>query len=318
MPSFSVSIDTEEDNWGSFSWEGATVENIHLLPRLQEVFDRWGARPTYLVNHAPLVDRDSSRVLGTLAERPDVEIGVHCHPWNTPPQTPPGEENSMMFRFSEQINADKIAVVTDLIRERLRVEPTTFRAGRWGFGPTVARGLAANGFSIDSSVSPLIRWDVEDGADFRDYPLLPYRFHPDRPEVPVDDGPMVQLPTTIGFLRGDPVKRGRLRNGLSESPLARLKVVGVLDRLGVLARRWLSPETTSAADMVSLVDACVRAGHPFMQMTFHSCTLLPGATPFVQSEQDQADFLSAIDNVLEYVAEKGYRFSTLGEVGAAL
>lgn len=223
----------------------------------------------------------------------------------------------MMFRFSEEINAGKIGAVAELIRSELGVTAHTFRAGRWGFGPTVAAALRSNGIVIDSSVSPLINWKLERGANYSDAPLLPYRFDPEDPLEPVPNGSMVQLPTTIGFLSGDSRKRGQLRDRLEESLLAKAKVVGILDRLGVLARRWLSPEGTSPEDMIALVDSCARQGNTTLQMTFHSCTLLPGATPFVHTDADQENFFAAIDAVLTHVSERGYRFATLKEVGEA-
>jgi glycosyltransferase involved in cell wall biosynthesis len=50
-------------------------------------------------------------------------------------------------------------------------------------------------------------------------------------------------------------------------------------------------------------------------MTFHSCTLLPGATPFVRTAQDQQAFLRRVDRFLAHCAEEGFAFQTLGEVG---
>ena len=47
-----VSIDTEEDDWGSYVRGGTSTANIESLMELQDLFDRWGARPTYLVNRA--------------------------------------------------------------------------------------------------------------------------------------------------------------------------------------------------------------------------------------------------------------------------
>ena len=62
-----ISIDTEEDDWGSYAEQGASTQNIPHLEELQDLFDRWSARPTSLVNRPPLVDGESVRVLGSLA-----------------------------------------------------------------------------------------------------------------------------------------------------------------------------------------------------------------------------------------------------------
>lgn len=308
-----VSIDTEEDNWGSYRSEGATVENIQLVPRLQEVFDRWGARPTYLVNRAPLIDAASVDALGQVAERPGVEIGAHCHPWNTPPLTGEGEDRSMMYRFSVDENRGKVRNVVEHLEGELGVTPRCFRAGRWGFGSTVAEALFAEGIRLDCSVSPFIDWSTFGGPDFSSAPSEPYRFDPASPFEPSASGSMLQIPTTVGFLSGDARQRARLRTALERSALSRFKIIGILDRLGVLARRWLSPETADADTMIRLIDAMLARGTGMLQMTFHSCTLLPGATPFVRDTHDQAAFFDAIGRTLQHCSELGLDFATMSE-----
>ena len=313
-----ISIDTEEDNWGSFAERGATVENIGHLTELQDAFDRWGARPTYLVNRPPLLDSRSTEVLGVLASREDVEIGAHCHPWNTPPLHSEGRHRSMMCTLSPEENRAKLLEIVRCLKEGLGVEPKVFRAGRWGMGTTVTRALVDLGFDIDCSVSPFIDWSSESGPDYSAAPHTPYRFTPESPLLPADDGTLLELPTTIGFVRGDQRRRAEVRRWLERSPLGRIGVLGVLDRMGVLKRRWLSPETSSAEDMIGLADALVGSGHSFLQLTFHSCTLLPAATPFVQDRHQRDAFLQSIGSFLSYCTESGFTFATLSEVGRAL
>jgi hypothetical protein len=313
-----VSIDTEEDNWGSFAVEGATNENIGHLLDLQEVFDRWGARATYLVNRSPLMERKSVDVLGRLSARDDVEIGAHCHPWNTPPYTGEGPGQSMMCNLTDDQNRLKVREVADRLHRELGVAPQTFRAGRWGLGPGVARALVAEGIRIDCSVSPFVDWSPVGGPDYSQAPYVPYRFHPARPLEPDPTGELIQLPTTVGFLGGGHRLAGTVRHRLERSWLARLKIIGALDTAGFLALRWLSPETSSGQDMVRLADSMIRSGSTFLQLTFHSCTLLPGATPFVRTEGDRTRLLRDIDELLAHCHGLGCTFRTLREVPAAI
>jgi hypothetical protein len=312
-----ISIDTEEDDWGAYVPEGATSANIAHLRQLQALFDRHDARPTYLVNRAPLLEPEAVAVLGELAAHPHVEIGAHCHPWNTPPfPSSEGPVRTMMCAYTAAENAAKLAEVGRLLRGELGVEPRSFRAGRWGFGPTVARPLADLGYEVDCSVSPFIDWSSASGPDYSDAPHRPYRFDPVAPLTPRTDGRLLQLPTTVGFLWGEPRRRAALRRGLERSLLRRLKVVGILDRAGVLSKRWLSPEHATGEEMVRLADASVALGQSFLQLTFHSCTLLPGATPFVRDDRDRQAFLGAIDRFLRHCVERGFAFGTLSEAGA--
>ncbi len=312
-----VTIDTEEDNWGSYTFEGATVRNIGELSRVQEIFDRHGAKPTYLVNYAPLVDAESVRILGDLAARADVEIGAHCHPWKTPPQTPGGEENSWMHRFPEEVNRAKIEAVRDRCVSELGVRPTSFRAGRWGTGPTVTRALHAAGFTVDCSVSPFFDWRSQGGPDYCEVPHLPYRFDPERPFVVDPAGSMLEVPVTIEHMHGNPRRTARLRRYLEASPLARFKVVGLLDRSGLLWERWLSPETATRDDMVRVVDRRLsRSANAVLQLSFHSCTILPGATPFVADAGARDRFLASIDQVLNHLVSVGAVFERLSDMTA--
>ncbi len=317
-PILAVSIDTEEDDWDRYEAEGATTANIAHLTELHERMAALGARPTYLVNRPPLLEAESVEVLGALAERPEVEIGAHCHPWNTPPVTATGWAHSMMCTLPTEVNRAKIAEVTDRIETELGVRPTTFRAGRWAFGPTVAKALVAEGYRVDASVTPFVDWTPEGGPDFLEAPFRPYRCHPDEPLEPADDGALVEIPTTVGYLRGHPRRMARFRRSLERSVLARLKVVGILGTAGVIQRRWLSPEHSTAKDMIALCAACLRHGAPVLDLTFHSCTLLPGATPFVRDPRDRERFVASIEEVLRYAERSGFAFATLGEAGATL
>ena len=313
-----ISIDTEEDDWGSYAEQGASTQNIPHLEELQDLFDRWSARPTYLVNRPPLVHGESVRVLGSLASRESVEIGAHCHPWNTPPFRDEGEHRSMMCVHSHDENRAKLREIRRCLQAELGVEPKVFRAGRWGLGPTVAGPLVEEGFEIDCSVSPFEDWSSLGGPDYSDAPHKPYRFHPSEPLRPDPTGSLLQLPTTIGFLSGNHRRRAKARFALERSFVRRLKVVGILDRLGVLTKRWLSPETSSGEVMIRLAEAWVSSGESFLQLTFHSSTLLPGATPFVRTAEDRSRFLSSVDDFLRYCHGSGFVFRTLSEAGRSL
>lgn len=312
----SISIDTEEDDWGRYVFDGASTRNISHLRELQELFDQFGARPTYLVNRPPLLDATSVEVLGELAARESVEIGAHCHPWNTPPDTGQGVERSMMFRLDPESNRLMIGEITRRIEAELGVRPTTFRAGRWGWGRSVATGLVAEGYLVDSSVSPLIDWTSMGGPDYTDVPSDAYRFHPDRPFTPDPSGVLVELPTTVGFLRGSEARLGPLRARMERGVIHAFGVIGALDRLGVMARRWLSPEVSTGQELTRLAENLVSHGRRRLDFTFHSCTLLPGATPFVADDRDRARFLGDIRTFLSFAVESGFQFRTLQELGA--
>ncbi len=314
-----VTIDTEEDQWSSYDSGGKTVENVPALAAVQEVFDRTGARPTYLVNYAPLEDARSVELLGSFAERPDIEIGAHLHPWCTPPFTDVDEPSLFMCDAPAEQNSAKLGSVVEAIERELGITPRSFRAGRWGVGPSVTSVFRDHGLDTDCSVSPLVDWGVYGGPDFSDAPLNPYRFHPTEPTEPTRHGSLIEVPPTVGFFGGNDRARNRWRRRLeSMSAARRLKMIGILDRAGLLTRRWLSPEQTTVSDMIRLADDAVAGGRRLLQATFHSGVALPGATPFVSSDDDKHRFLHGLGAVLDHFVNCGYRFCTLSEAAAQI
>ena len=127
---------------------------------------------------------------------------------------------------------------------------------------------------------------------------------------------MVEVPATVGFLRGDQNRQASFRRRLDVGPLRHLRLLGLLDRAGILQRRRLSPEGATAEEMVRLTEALAVAGEPVIGITFHSCTLLPGATPYVRSEAERVDFLRRLDIVLRHCHQQGYPFITMREAAA--
>jgi hypothetical protein len=169
----------------------------------------------------------------------------------------------------------------------------------------VALAIAELGYEVDSSVSPYMDWSSEGGVDYSQVPLVPYSsnvrdVYADAPTTPLDE-----IPTTIDYLQRDGVRAARLHRRLSRSPWRALRGYGVLSRLGLLNRVWLCPEHHPAADLIRLTRALQERGVPVVNMMFHSCTLQPGATPFVRSEADGREFLGRIRSYLEFATAQG-------------
>src|SRR5438309_1714576 len=84
-----ITVDTEEEwDWSSgFPTTGYGVDNIQALPRFQDLCDRYGMAVTYFTAYSVIYDAAARKVMQELAARPNVEIGLHIHPWNTPPLT---------------------------------------------------------------------------------------------------------------------------------------------------------------------------------------------------------------------------------------
>jgi len=66
-----------------------------------------------------------------------------------------------------------------------------------------------------------------------------------------------------------------------------LHLPGIAARLGLLERIRLSPEGHSLDDMRRLTRAALARGQRFFMLTYHSSSLLPGATPYVRDAADR-------------------------------
>ncbi|MEX0842954.1 MAG: hypothetical protein WD960_10650 [Gemmatimonadota bacterium] len=205
----------------------------------------------------------------------------------------------------------KMTAIHRQIIDQLEVVPTSFRAGRWGFGPAVATVLVKLGYSVDSSVSPLIDWTAEHGPDYGSAPDFAYRFTPSNPTKPRADGELLEIPATVGFLGCRPDLSKRLRNWASRPLPRRFRMIGILDRTGWATRRWLSPELATANELIALARARVNAGASFLNFTFHSPTLVPGLTPFARTDKDVDNFLSRIERFFEFARDEGFQCQPL-------
>src|SRR4029077_20398200 len=217
------------DDWGEYRSSGFSLESLQVLPRIQKIFNAYGAVPTYLITY-PVVKEASARAffLDHLAEQ-QCEIGAHCHPWNTPPFVEEiNDRHSMLCNLPYSTVRDKIATLRDQIIKSLEVVPICFRAGRWGFGPEVAAAIHELGFRVDTSVSPFIDWTFSAGPDYRAAPTHAYRFSPDEIFLAAPNGPLLEVPATIGFLQRN---EAFCRRAIAVQGLARrLHIRGILDR----------------------------------------------------------------------------------------
>lgn len=298
-----VTVDTEEEGlWsGRFRKHGNTVRNIEAIPRFQQLCSAYDIRPTYLVD-TPVVD--DARAVGILSEiyRDDAcEIGAHLHPWCAPPLVEePDGRHSYMCNLPEHLQRLKLTRLTDSIEDAFGRRPTSFRAGRYGLDIRGARVLAELGYVCDSSVINFTDYSDRGGPDFRNSPTQPYWVGDEHLCRPVDRGVLLEVPVTVGFNRQRFSWAQRVV-GAASGPLGRrLRLVGLLDRTGLIRRIKFSPEQSSAGRMNQLVDACLANGLPVMVMMLHSSSLVPGMTPYVPDTPALESFYARLKATFEY------------------
>jgi len=307
-----ITIDTEEDNWGAHTEAAGTVENIQALPRLQAIFDKYEAVPTYLINYPVASQTESISILSKLVHEGNCEIGAHCHPWNTPPITQElNAVNSMMCNLEYEQLIQQLGFLDNTIQKNFGIKPVSFRSGRWAFHENVAKCLVELGYLVDTSVSPFVNWSKDHGTDFSRSPTQPYYF--DAADIRLDkkNGKLLEIPATIGYCQANFSLCHKIAEGIRSSQLSKLRLLGALDWLRLLNFYWLSPELSSGEQMVRLSKRFVKSGHQFLNMSFHSTSLLPGKTPFVNNERDLVELLNRIEYFLKYATENNFNILPL-------
>ncbi|HEB66745.1 MAG TPA: WalW protein [Gammaproteobacteria bacterium] len=301
---FVISVDTEEEwDWnGPFPEPEFSARNTENIPRFQAFCEERGIRPTYFVDYAIADDPASAGRLKPMLDRGMCEIGGHLHPWCTPPISEDVSDtaNSHAINLPPALVSEKLDNLGRRLEEAFGRRPTSFRSGRWGTNGELLRLLASKGYTLDSSIHP---YYADDCFSYHEAPDTPY--WPDYADClgPGTQREIFEIPVTSGFNRPDFPRCNRFHRRLSRPPLQRLRLVGILWKLGILRKIQLSPELAEADDMIRLVDAAIARGHRVIHMYFHSSSLLPGMTPYVRNEADLEHFYAKIAAVFRHLGE---------------
>jgi hypothetical protein len=311
-PTLVVVIDTEEEfDWDApFNAASNSVTNIGFQPLAQGVFDAHGVVPTYVVDYPVASTPAAVAVLRVFATEGRCEIGAHLHPWVNPPDEGPIDvRHSYPGNLPPAIERRKLTVLTDMITASFGARPTVYKAGRYGIGAATPAILRELDYAVDISVVPHTDFSSDGGPDFRRAPATPFMI--------VDD--LCELPMSVHFV-------GRLASfGPSifrrvHHPVAqRLRLPGICGRIGLLERLRLSPEGHTLRDLIRQTRAALAAGTRLFMLTYHSSSLLPGATAYVRTEDERNTFLVTLDEYLRFfLGEIGGRVDTVTQVAAAL
>ena len=311
-PTLTVVVDTEEEfDWSaSFDADATATSNIDHQILAQAILDCHGLVPTYAISYPVAAAPRARAVLRPILEEGRCEIGAHLHPWVNPPHGGPiSNFHSYPGNLPGELERQKLAALMDRIEDGFGRRPTIYKAGRYGIGPKTARILADLGLRIDVSVVPHTDFRTAEGPDFTRFPDTPFEL----------DGGIVALPLSVGFA-GMLASGGRtLYPAISGRMGLRLRMPGILSRLHLLDRLRLTPENHSLQDMVRQTRAALARGRRFFMLTYHSSSLLPGATSYVRTEADRTRFLSTLEGYLAFfLGECGGRASSISAAAAML
>ena len=301
-----ITIDTEEDNWSVYSSGGHTLKNIDRIPYLQELFDAFSVKPTYLITYPVAVDDRCIDMLGGIAKSGRCEIGMHCHPWNTPPfDEELNDKNSMLCNLPSDLQYKKMSCLHNTIMTNFNVLPVSFRSGRWGYNRDVAANLFRLGYKIDTSITPYINWSAYHGPDFSVISPRPFRFSCDDIFNETDKGDLLEVPASIDFLQHNSALCGYIDSKIRNSALSRLRLTGILDSMGLVNKVLMTPEETDSNRMIKLAKCLMKKEYKIINMFFHSTTLMAGLNQFVKTESDEKQFIQRIKDFLVFAKDAG-------------
>lgn len=290
-----VVIDTEEEfDWSAgFSRGNTSVNAMRKIHRLQKVFDEFGIKPVYVIDYPIASQPQGYEPLQEIHASGRCEIGSHLHPWVSPPfEETVSRFNSFPGNLPPALEASKLQILGETIREHFGHYPVMYKAGRYGIGPHTEGILEEQGYLVDLSVCPNMDYSEEGGPDFSLFSPLPFLFGKNRK--------MLELPLTVGF-SGYARKWGRPLHALASRPVfSSLHSVGILARLCMVDKIWLSPEGFLSSEHFKLAKDLYADGLRVFSFALHSPSVVPGHTPYVQTEADLERFLTRCSKFFEF------------------
>ncbi len=309
-----MTVDTEEAwDWGGpFPTTQYSVEHIRRLASFQSVCDRHGMRPTYFANYAVMADDQARSAMCELSQRPNVEIGMHIHPWNTPPfvetATVLPRNTYLHTRPDAEVQAKLASTYETFLKAGLR--PRSFRGGRYSTGGGIHRFLQDFGFVADCSIVPYTRWGEDGSPDFSRDGLMPYRL-----AAPGGSGsPLWAIPQSAGFTRAPFRLWAGLHNAVEHTALSRLRLIGAADRIGLVRRVWLNFEMGSVSDWIPFLKRLRQMQLPVVTLTVHSSSLFVGPGPYTRTVGAERVIAERIERVFAAIGDlDGFLPATVAE-----
>jgi hypothetical protein len=298
-PILIVVVDTEENfDWtAAYSSSSTAVHGMGEITKLQQLCDRFGVRPVYLIDYAIASQPQGYGPLIDIAAQGRCEVGAHLHPWVNPPIL---EEicvrNTFPFNLPVSLERDKLRTLTETIEANLGVRPRSYKAGRYGIGASTPALLIEQGYEVDLSVVPTRDYSAEGGPDFHSFDNAPFW---------IDKGrKLIEMPSTISFI-GALYERGESLFRVMNSSWGRdLHLPGVFARLGLLNRVNLTPEGVTVREAMALTRRLLERGHRVFSIAFHSTSLTIGSTPYVKNQAELNAFYRWLEDYFAFFADE--------------
>jgi hypothetical protein len=316
---FIITIDTEADNQWDHGRE-ITVENIKYIPRFQQLCKKYQIKPTYLVTSEVCRDEYAKEIFTDYLSQNTAEIGSHLHSWTTSPFLDKDgyryndAKHAFATELPENLLRKKIETLTLEIEESFGRRPLSFRSGRYGFNPKVARILAENSYLVDSSVTPFVSWTRNKGIqsegggpDFIDNTPIPYNYtfaNSSLLEIPI-----TILPTIFPLNKNKNIASQYFRNVDKNIPLRMFRKLLFKNQ-----PLWLRPFPWINIDSFKQIyNEAINKKLPFLVMMFHSSELMPHCSAYRSDKDDINKLYDLLEQFFQFLNEESIFSVTLTE-----
>lgn len=283
---------------------------------MRRTVDAWGVKYSFLLSGEVASDGEAVEAVCGVD---GCEIGAHLHGEFVEPEADPQccRTSRPQCSYSADVEREKLATLTKEIEKATGVRPRSFRAGRFGYSEHTFGFLHELRYVVDSSITPFWRQQFGPGA-VRDHWGLgcePFWIA----ETDGGGSGVVEIPVTIGIPGLLWMPRRLLEIGRKNRTMRRLLKKFARGDARVL---WLRPVRSSARDMIGLMEAVLewwKGPEPAtFNMMFHSNELMPGMSPYCETEEDVEQFGRDLGSVFEWCWANGVQFSTLTDAAQAL
>jgi len=298
-----ITIDTEPDCTTKWTRSNPlTFESIEKwIPELlTPLFDKYNVKPVYFVSPEPLYFDKPTKVLKDLVEHWKCEIWNHLHSEYIEPEKKwekfdwTDSNAYLCFDYSDEIEFGKLKNYHNFIKERLWVEPVSYRAARYWADINTIRSLKKLWYKVDSSVTPWIDWSKQWGPNFKNFSNQPYWVDENNFSKDSDKKEILEVPISIWWKR---------------FPFLPDKW---------LFYKWLRPTHMTVFEQKNLIKEIIKENKNkeivVLNIMFHSMEIIPNATPFVRSKLEQKLYLNRLEWIIKYIQKIWWEFKTLEEI----
>lgn len=292
-PQLLVVVDTEEE----FDWSlppdntATSVSSMEKIYLTQDICEQFQLAPAYMVDYPIASQEQGYKPLQNYLAKGTCEIGAHLHPWVNPPID---EEliisNMYPGNLPIELERSKLKILQKKIQQTFGHTPIAYKAGRYGFGPNTQTILDELGFKIDLSFCPPMDHSHDGGPDYSREKSSPFWFG--------NNNDMLEIPVSGAFV-GNAGKYSRNLYNVGNK-FEKLKVPGILSRLGIVDRLILSPEGFTSDEHIKITKFLFNQGVRTFTWSYHSPTAVPGHTEYVRNNKDLQNFLDSFKRYFDF------------------